>query len=622
MSKSIKNLKLLIFGIFTVICMFLLFDNKVDAKYRDMPVTGINTVDLVIHATDKYSGVKYAYVRNEGSWDLDGSRKIIGSSQTINLIKSGDDYIYNGWKINDTQGPHVVCVALQDAADVHHGTGNRSNTTSGFCNEVYLDKEAPKEVNIVLNDGNPWTNKDNVKAEITVSDNWSGVESLAYNDNNGTWINIPTTGKQCSRDDETGVETCKLTTTITLNSETTKGYSEVKFRFTDKVGHIGVSNSHFMYFDKGGLDGQVVIYSDKYSSGISQIMGNKVYFGYRVSDNLENTNNRKISGIQKIIVKQQGQEDSEGNVIYEIDVKENPNDPQKSGYVEYNPSQILTAGLSDPTQRKEFSFGSKIEEDNNKRYVMTLVVIDRAGNRKEINSQDITVNWLKLTSFQITNVINPELYSLADANYNNFTPIAWSKPTSKWNDLEEMGFLGTNLFGRYGEVQPFLLGTNFDYVLRWQWSGNKTAKITANYKIWLINNGTGSCKTTNTAQADACAGIIQQGTINTTDNPTYFLKDDSGRVNGYGLKVQLPTYDKFRKDYSKLPYDENTRVYVETTISIDSTEKLETDSTQTYTKTLTGRFPVLTDTGRADSKAYIGYLSGDIEDYLWFNEEY
>lgn len=602
--------------------IFTLNTQTANAAYKDMPVTGTNVVDLIITATDKYSGVKYAYVRNEGSWDLNNSRKQIGTDQNVNLIKNGDNYTYKGWKITDKQGPHVVCVALQDAADEHHGTGNRSNTTAGFCNEIYLDKEAPKEVKIVLNDGNPWTNKDKVKAEITVSDNWAGLESIKYSDNGGPMTTVSTVGKQCSRNMETGVETCKLTTEIVLNSNTSKGFSEIKFELKDKVGHAGKTPSHYMYFDKGGLDGEVSIYSDKYSSNASQIMGNKVYFGYKASDSKENVNNRQVSGIHKIIVKQQGQTDEEGKLIYQIDIKKSPNDPQAPGYVPINPSQVLTAGLTDPSQRQEFEFTSKIEEDNNKRYVMTLVVIDRAGNRKEINSQDIIINWLKLTSFQITNVVNPEIYSLADANYNNFRPIAWSKPTSHWNDLEEMGFLGSNLFSKDGEVQQFLLGTNFDYTLRWQWSGNKNAKISTTYKIWLINNGTGSCKTTNTAQPDACAAVIQQGGINTIDNPNYYIKDGTGHVVGYSLKVQLPTYEKFKRDFSKIPYDSNTRVYVESVVTIQSTEQLESDPSQTYTKTFSGRFPVLTDTNRADSKAYVGYLAGDIEDYLWFNEEY
>ena len=614
--------KLLCLGGTLLASAFLCQTSMVEAAYKDMPVTGTNVVDLIIHATDKYSGVKYAYVRNEGKWDIENSQKVIGTDQNTNLIKVGDTYTYKGWKITDKQGPHVVCVALQDAADVHEGTGNRSNTTTGFCNEIYLDKEAPKEVQIVLNDGNPWTNKDEVKAEITVSDNWAGLESIKYSDNGGAYTNISTDGMSCERNMETGVQTCKLTTTLVLNSETTKGFSEVKFQMTDRVGHTGTSSSHFIYFDKGGLGGKISIYSDKYSSGSSQIMGNKVYFGYEASDALENKNNRKISGIQKILVKQQGKEDKDGLVVYEIDVKKSPNDPQSDNYVDYSPSQKLTAGLTNPEERKEFTFSSKIEEENNKKYVMTLVVIDRAGNRKEINSQEITINWLKLTSFQITNVINPEIYSLADANYNNFSPIAWSKPTSQWNDLEEMGFLGTNLFNRHGEVQPFLLGTNFDYALRWQWSGNPNSKISVNYKIWFINNNSGICKTSNANQPDACAQIFQQGSINTLDNPEYFLKDGSNKINGYSLKVQIPSYDKFKKDFSKIPYDENTRIYVESTVTIESTEKLESDSNQTYTKVMSGRFPVLTDTGRADSKAYIGYLSGDIEDYLWFNEEY
>lgn len=622
--ENIKKYGLLLFLFFIAI---LLMDTKTTyAAYTDMPVTGTNVVDLIIHATDKYSGVKYAYVRNEGSWDFDNSEKIIGADQNVNLVKNGDDYIYKGWKITDKQGPHVVCVALQDAADVHEGTGNRSNTTSGFCNQIYLDKEAPKEIEIILNDGNPWINKDDVKAEIKVSDNWAGLESVYYNDNNGSWTNISTGGMHCERNQETGTQTCNFEATLKLNSNTPKGFSEVRFKLVDKVGNVAITTNHNMYFDKGGLDGEISVYSDKYSNstGSSGIMGSTVYFGYKASDSLENVNNRKISGIRKIFVKQQGMDDKYGKTIYEIDIKENPNDPQSDDYVDLSPSQVITQGMSAdrPDERKDFTFDTQIQ-DGDRQYRMVMVIIDRAGNRKEIESRDLKVSWLKLTSFQITNVVNPEMYSLADANYNNFRPIGWSKPVSKWNDLEEMGFLGTNLFNKDGEVQPFLLGTNFDYTLRWAWEGNPNAKISVDYKIWLINNSTGTCKTTSTLQPDACAAVIQQGSINATDNPNYFLKSEgSNKIVGYSLKVQLPSYDKFKTDFSKIPYDTNTRVYVESTVTISSTEMIENGSGQTYTKTMLGRFPVLTDTNRADSKAYVGYLAGDIEDYLWFNEEY
>lgn len=615
----IKKMQYICCFIISISFLAILSANTVNAEYTDMPVTGTNTVDLIIHATDNFAGIRYAYVRNEGKWDIENSTKAFNTTDsTYGVLKNyqgkQDVYLYEDWKITDVQGAHVVCVALQDRADSKPGTGNRSDTATGYCSQIYLDKEAPKNAKITINDGNPWINKDTVKVKIEVTDNWAGIGTITYSDKLGSIkeTSLDTKNKMtCERDNETGTQKCTIEDTITVNSDTPNGHAELQFTFNDTVGNKSTVGPHNLYFDKGVPSGTIKIYSD----GSSGILGNKVSFGFEVKDLNENKLKRKVSGIQKILVKSAGTDDSKGKTIYETD---SVNDPMSNSYTNLDTGQIIRQGLNSVDDKLEFSFDTSVEVDNNKQFNFILVVIDRAGNRKEIESENIIVNWLKLTSFTLTNVVNPSVYSSADANYNNFAQIGWSKPTSNWSDLNEMGYLGSNLFNKNGELQQFLLGTNFDYELRWEWTGNKNANITVEYNAYFVNTSSGTCNT-----AAGCIKRFQNGTFSVkggTNQKAYFIEDNTGRFIGYNVKINIPDHDKFKADYSEFSYDENTKIYVDSKITISATETLA-GTNQTISKTEVGRFPVLRNDNTYATKAYLGYINGDIEDFLWFNEE-
>jgi len=514
---------------------------------------GVSKVQACLDCRDKLN-LSYTMSTN--------GRAVTNASGTALSRVNDGDLTYLNFEIPEdtTDGKHWVCIQTEDdTAKTINGIFQKGNVSTAkdnvTCKRFYYDTTAPEITDIILNNNNRYTNKSEIPVKFTVTDNYAGIREITYNNGNGGTSKIPASDISCKRNTTAGATegkwTCTVDTIINVNSD--RADADIVFTVEDKVGNIGHSNSTNIRFDKLAPEGTVEIHED----GEGVVNSNVGYVEYHVKDP---TGNPWIypSGLTKVIVSEVG-DPSNGKTLLD--------DPDLTKDKQTSLDGMITDFLLSTCDSGAVS--------------VNLQLWDRAGNTKtDIISNSVVCSQAKISRFDVTDVINPALYTESIP----FSTLSWVFNDGAGEEGMEDGILA-----------PLLAGANASFEFDVEWTGDVKATSTATYIVHVKNESQGYEK--------SFSGAL-------TGTP--FIIDSNGKK-----------YSTF-KDTVTLPKDASTSGHLDTLEYVDSTDtEVTIEVVVTITSVEGGKNKVNKATAlfqKNGNEARWGKIIGNIDDYLWFGE--
>lgn len=562
--KQLKSAKLL--AILLGISASSIFMIQKASAFSPLDTIGKGTIDIHYSVDDTKGITNYAGVDNvqvcidcKDSLNLNYTMSKNGravtnlSNKKVSRVNK-DSLGYFSYSVpsETKEGKHWVCLQTEDdTVKTINGVFQKGNTSLAqeevSCKRFFYDISAPVATNIVLNDANKFTNHDVIHATMDVSDNYAGLRSIKYPDGYGKIRTIPADDIKCSRNTSAGANegkwSCKVDTMITLNSD--RAEDNVVFTLEDKVGNVINTTPVNIKFDKVIPIGSIKIHED----GNGVVNSNTAYVDYAVKDP---SGNPWIypSGLVNVTLSQM---DGSNPVVL-------LNDP-------------------DLTKDKTLTLGGTLEE-----YLLTtcddgpvklkLYVKDRAGNesKDKIISNEVTCSKARISRFDVTNVINPKIYTESIP----FTTLSWV--FKEGNATEGM---------KDGKLAPLLAGANSSFEFDVEWSGDINATATARYTIYVRNEKEGYEKSFD--------GELQ--------GSPFIAKPNGLKYSTFKDTVTMP------KDAPSSKINSQTDVTIKIDATITSIEGNKNKVNKSAAKF-----------DKNGNEALWGKIVGSIDDYLYFGE--
>lgn len=364
-------------------------------------VTGNPNVSLELSSTDTLSGLNEMRFKNEADGQWSEFEPYATTKNWILKRESGERSVYAQYKD----------VAGNISEEVH--------------DRIYLDLNGPTSTLFKINNGELYTNNENVQLTINAVDDYSEVDIMKISNNN------------------TNFQEFKYATSLGWTLPSEEGLHTVYLRLVDSSGNEGITelpsiNTASITLDKTKPSGTIdIIEATIDENGQFTVPSSKVTLNITTFD--------ALSGVKEINLYEGGKKTTLPKVP--------PN----------NVSQTVdwTLSTNSPTTK------------------ITLEVIDNAGNIYRTDSITVTVSSFKVVDFYLDNIFNPAVFK------GQFNRLSWYG--SKEENPRPSGFprqpmasggdIDFSLEYDVGNKQPSEYDMEWKYIITINEPGSDTPKV-------------------------------------------------------------------------------------------------------------------------------------------------